>query len=280
MNAMHEKNRQKWNVAAPRWKARRNLTEGWRRCAEEELLGFESRQIELLKTHVGDLQGKKACVLGSGDNYTAFGLAHRGAEVTSVDISAGQLEIAKERAEILGLNIRFVQGDISDLPPEIKADEYNFVCSVGVVAIWISDLRKYYGEASRILKPGGFFMIGESHPFREVLHHCEYFHEVGDPEDTVRMEYHYFDQTPKERLYDPETGKAYALASSVSVEGREGKPTQYDFHWTVSDYVMAFIENGFELIDFSERPTANPENWQKNMLDGLPQSLRIFARKK
>lgn len=277
MNAMHEKNKEKWNRTAPRWKARRDETEHWRRCFEDPFFCFRGRQKYYLTEHVGDMRGKKACVLGSGDNYSAFGLARQGADVTSVDISTGQLEVAQERAEILGLNIRFVQGDISNLPSEIEAGVYDFACSVGVVAIWISDLKAYYGEANRILKPGGFFMIGETHPIRQVLHNCEYFDEA---DDAIRMEYSYFDRTPKERLYDPETGKAYALASDVSPNEREGKPTQVDFQWTVSDFVMALIEVGFEIVDLFEEPTSHPENWRENMLDGLPQGLRILARKR
>ena len=40
----------------------------------------------------GDLHGKRACVIGSGDNYAAFALAGLGAQVTSTDISARQME--------------------------------------------------------------------------------------------------------------------------------------------------------------------------------------------
>ncbi|MCY3870866.1 MAG: class I SAM-dependent methyltransferase [Gemmatimonadetes bacterium] len=280
MNPMHEKNRQKWQVTASRWKARRDVAARWRTCAEDPLFGFEDRQKYLLRKHIGNLRGKRVCVLGSGDNYAAFGLAQQGAEVTSVDISEAQLQVAAERADILGLNIRFVQGDISDLPSEIKTRVYDFSCSVGVVAIWLSNLKAYYGEAHRILKPGGFFMIGETHPIRQVLHHCEYFHDEKDAEDKIRMEYHYFDHTPKEYLYNPETGKGYALVSDVSLEERKGKPTQFNFHWTVSDFVMALIETEFALVDFFEKPAAHPENWRENMLDGLPQGLRILARKR
>ncbi len=186
MNPMHEKNRQKWQVTASRWKARRDVAARWRTCAEDSLFGFEDRQKYLLRKHIGNLRGKRVCVLGSGDNYAA----------------------------------------------------------------------------------------------RQVLHHCEYFHDEKDAEDKIRMEYHYFDHTPKEYLYNPETGKGYALVSDVSLEERKGKPTQFNFHWTVSDFVTALIETGFDLVEFFEKPAAHPENWRENMLDGLPQGLRIFARKR
>ena len=97
MNKMHESNHEKWNAAAPRWKARRDAT-GWRRGHS-----LYEEGVEHIAQHLGSLEGKNAIVLGSGDNFAAFALAGMGATVTSVDISERQLEIASERAKTLAL---------------------------------------------------------------------------------------------------------------------------------------------------------------------------------
>ncbi len=57
----------------------------------------------MIRRYTGDLRGKPALVIASGDNYAAFALAGMGARVTSTDISARQLEVARQRAELLGL---------------------------------------------------------------------------------------------------------------------------------------------------------------------------------
>jgi ubiquinone/menaquinone biosynthesis C-methylase UbiE len=54
-------------------------------------------------------------VLGSGDNQVVFALCGLRAEVTSVDISERQLDVARGRAAALGLAVEFVRADVVDL---------------------------------------------------------------------------------------------------------------------------------------------------------------------
>ena len=78
-------------------------------------LGFAGGALGLIREVAGNISGKDVCVIGSGDNYAAFALAGMGANVTSIDISEQQLEVAARRAEQLGLYIAFVQADAADL---------------------------------------------------------------------------------------------------------------------------------------------------------------------
>jgi len=81
----------------------------------------------MISEFVGDLHGKRVCVIGSGDNYAAFALAGLGATVTSTDISEQQLEVAAHRAHILGLDIHFIRCDAADLAPA-SAVGFDLVC--------------------------------------------------------------------------------------------------------------------------------------------------------
>ena len=84
MNKMHESNHQKWNAAAPRWKARRESKGSrWHRGLlepeqVEEALEYwwenelTDQGVKHIAQHLGSLEGKNAIVLGSGDNFTAF----------------------------------------------------------------------------------------------------------------------------------------------------------------------------------------------------------------
>ena len=93
MNEKHEANRRRWNVASPEYAAMAERSGSWRKVATEPGWAFLPQELALL----GDVAGKRACVLGSGDNLAVFALAGLGAEVTSVDISERQLDVARER---------------------------------------------------------------------------------------------------------------------------------------------------------------------------------------
>ena len=77
-------------------------------------------------------------MVGSGDNYAAFALAGMGARVTSTDISAQQLAVARKRAEQLGLDIAFVQADATILEG-IGEGEFDLVCSSNGFFVWIAE---------------------------------------------------------------------------------------------------------------------------------------------
>ena len=103
MDAKHETNRQHWDRAAERWRGLRDRDGLWRRCHIEPELAFEGGAFDEIRTAFPGLEGRAVLVVGSGDYYVAFALAGCGAEVTSVDISQRQLDVAAERADELGL---------------------------------------------------------------------------------------------------------------------------------------------------------------------------------
>lgn len=92
---------------------------------------------------MGDIAGKRVCVLGSGDNQVACALAGMEARVASVDISQRQLDVAKRRAEELRLPMSFLRADVTDLS-KIGSAVFDAVYTGGHVAVWVSDLNAYY----------------------------------------------------------------------------------------------------------------------------------------
>lgn len=206
---------------------------------------------------IGDADGRHVCVLGSGDNLAVFAFTGMGARVTSVDISVEQLAVAQRRARELGLTIEFVESDVSDLGC-LKDASFDLVYTGGHVAVWVSDLRTYYREAIRILRRKGLFLINEYHPFRRIWKGQASSLEVG---------FSYFDNGPNE----------YTASRDVLDEA-PGEVKQFEFHWTVSEYLRAVIEQGVELIRFEEIGD-EAEGWEGAPLQGLPQKLLIAGRK-
>jgi len=266
MNILHEYNRKKWNIAAERWKRSRDIDGGWKNCHRDPALAFHECEIDFISRFVGELKGKRVCVLGSGDNYAAFALAGLGAEVTSVDISENQLEIAAIRAKELGLkNNTFVRADVSALP--LESESFDFACSSGVVAVWISNLEKYYSEAHRILKHESYFMISEAHPIRHILNQ--------EQNDRLSVNYPYFNNGPHKYEYSLTDGKGIGAADEAIDQGN----IQYEFTWSVSDYVNTMVHVGFQIQSLQETKSDDIDQWENKAIEALPQALILISKK-
>ena len=284
MTDFHEANRIRWEHAASRYEDWRG--DDWRRCLDEPTLGLEGNTLQLIDRFVGSLSGKRACVLASGDNYAAFALAGLGAQVTSVDFSQEQLNIAAGRAKELGLEIEFIQADVTELT-SIKANRFDFVCSIRGVMVWIATPGQYYAEVHRILKPDGVFISYDIHPFQRPW---------NDYPEPFRMIKPYFETGPIESKYHPDTVESHIRYDEVLPEKQSDLLPAFNFHWTISDLLNAMIESGLELKYIEEEldtdpvfwhdpadlkvSDTNPTDWQQNPRVGLPVWLTLVAQKR
>ena len=253
MNDYHHANRARWNLGAEAWAALHDRRGTWRVAHRQPEQVFLRQELDL----IGNVEGRDVCVLGSGDNLAVFAFAGLGARVTSVDISTEQLAVARRRAGELGLSIEFVESDVTDLGC-LEDGRFDIVYTGGHVAVWVSDLRTYYSEAIGILRRKGLFLINEYHPFRRIWKGSHSSLEVG---------YSYFNNGPHK----------YSVAEDVRARATEDM-VQYEFHWTVSEYLNAVIEQGVDLIMFEEIGDG-AEEWESAPLQGLPQKLLIAGRK-
>ena len=257
MNKTHEDNRAVWNHWANWWGRRRDEKGIWNRCHRDPSLVLLPTELNFLK----NVRGKSVCVLASGDNEVVFALAGMGARVTSVDISEGQLKIAERRARSLGLEVSFLRSDVTELK-DIEDDQFDLVHSGGGVWIWVADIRKYYAEAVRILKPGGLLIINDAHPvgflFSGAIKSDSYYKRGAFPYTTD-----------------------------------EGMPACEHF-WTVSDMIQAAVDAGCDLLKVEEPEEKTEadriqaeldrkehgEDPEKSQHPILPDSLLIVGRKR
>jgi SAM-dependent methyltransferase len=257
---IHEANRQRWNSHAAWWKRLRD-EDGLRpRRPAEPHLAFEGRALETIDEFVGELKGKTACVVGSGDNYAAFALAGLGMEVASVDISEEQLKDAASHASELGLDIGFVRADAADMP-SLADGSFDLVCSTNGFFIWLADLSVVFSEIARILKPGGHYVFYDVHPLQRPW---------KDQAAPIKMIKPYWDRTP------------HADGAGET-------------HWTLADILNALIEAGLDVrrvvesaaanSRFWEGPSYGPgedeslQDWMHNPRAGLPVWLTVAAVK-
>lgn len=253
MNPYHQSNRERWNAAAPKWKAMIDRRGNWQEIPTRPNLVFAEQEMKYFTA----LTGKKVAVLGSGDNMAVLAFAGMGARATSVDISEKQLENARERAAILELDIQFLQADVTDLSALPDA-AFDLVYTGGHVAVWVSDLQQYYSEAARILRPGGLFMVNEYHPFRRIW-----------KKNTGKLEV-------EAGYYDPGPFR-YEYTNDI-LEPEAGGYPSYEFHWTVSDLIQAMLRAGCRLLEAAEFGT-HVGDWEGAPLEGLPEWLLLVGRK-
>lgn len=253
MNDQHEANRKRWNAASASYTAMGDRHGNWRKVVEEPGWAFLPEELAIL----GDVTGQRACVLGSGDNLAVFALAGMGAEVTSVDISEAQIEVARGRAETLGLDVQFLRADVMEID-ELAGESYDLVHTSRHIACWVSDLRAFYRQAVRILKPGGLFLVTEYHPFRRIF--------KNGPK-RLEVESSYLDRGPfhtkvSEELFDPKAGEL----------------EQFEYNWTIADFYAAMTEPGCTLVALDEIGD-EAEDWEASDFGGLPQVILLAARK-
>jgi SAM-dependent methyltransferase len=103
---------------------------------------------ESVLIHAGD----RVLDVATASGNTALSAARRRAIVTGVDITAGLLERARQRAAAEGLSVNFQEGDATALP----FDDATFdvvMSSFGV--IFAPDPEKTSAEMARVCRPGG-----------------------------------------------------------------------------------------------------------------------------
>ena len=128
------------------------------RAASEQLLIPE--QIfdllpEIEEKHVLHLQ----CATGEGTAQ----LVERSALVTAVDVSAEEIEIARERAP----DVAYYHADVHELPLELHRARFDLVFTGGDVLESIRDLDQWLAGIVSALKPGGTLLLYDSHPVSE-----------------------------------------------------------------------------------------------------------------
>ena len=134
------------------------------RLIKDPAWAFPQPIWKMIRTAFPNLQDKRVLVPSSGDNCAVFAFLLLGASVTSCDIAERQLYNAQSIADEQGWNIEFIRQDSMELDG-IRDTEYDLVYTSNGVHVWISELPKMYRNFNRVLKPGGRYIMFETHPF-------------------------------------------------------------------------------------------------------------------
>jgi ubiquinone/menaquinone biosynthesis C-methylase UbiE len=130
--------------------------ERWR----ESFLGALTERIEedVIFRLTGDLGGKSLLDLGCGDGAYSIAAFQRGARVSGVDISDAMLESARRRATACDASVEWHRASAESLP--FGSGKFDIILAVTILC-FIKDPLQVVREISRVLRPGGSFIIGE-----------------------------------------------------------------------------------------------------------------------
>lgn len=106
----------------------------------------------LLVKHAGIRAGQRVLDVACGTGVVAVTAARLGAQVTGLDLTPELLERAKENAEIAGVTVTWMEGDVEELP---FANETFDVVTSQFGHIFAPRPEVALSEMLRVLKPGG-----------------------------------------------------------------------------------------------------------------------------
>ena len=259
-NEMADRIKDFWNETSDsEWYRSLRTDERISRLKEKPESAFHPAVIELIRRYLPDMKGRRVLLPSSGDNHAAFAFALMGARVTSADISERQLENASVIAGRLGLDIEFICDDTMQLS-HIPDQTYDMVYTSNGTLSWISDIGSMYSNICRVLKPGGYSVMYDMHPFN--------------------------------RPFSGEAWKAPLIVKSY----HDVFP---DLHWRLQDVINAQVRAGLCLCELAELPAADASfwfsyaelqakspdeleginDWKQNPMAALPAWVTMISRK-
>ena len=177
---------------------------------------------------LGGVKGKHILDLGCGEGGYSRALAHKGAVVTSADCSEVMIAYAKNKADEEGLKIDHHVINANNLN-DIDSNCFDVVlCSMMLMDV--EDLDGTLTEIHRVLKPKGTVFISMLHPCFKGKE-TAWLKNSGSIQVLV-SDYH----NPKEWV-----GEIKGMNAPIIYR-----------HRTMSDYIKAFVKNGFKITDMNE----------------------------
>lgn len=260
MNERLKQVKDSWNKTADSaWYQSLRTDEKITALVKEPASAFHPAVYKLINKYIPDLQGKKVLLPSSGDNHAAFAFALLGADVTSADISEKQLGYAQEIATRLGLGIRFVCDDTTQLS-KIEDNSFDLVYTSNGTHTWIADIVTMYANVYRVLKPDGFSIMYDIHPFNRPF--------SGEPWKEPKILKPYGETMPHchWRVQDLVNAMTRAQLSIKEMEELQAVNASFWFSYD-------------ELIKQDAEEVATINIWTHNPMAALPAWISILAQK-
>ena len=186
-------------------------------------------------TATGDVRGLRLCHLQCGSGEETLSWANAGAEVTGVDISPKQIELANRKAEAAGISAEFLAADASRRPEALDPESFDIVYTGGGALVWIPDLDIWAASVRQLLKPSGRLILNEEHPQMSNI-------EVRD--GSIKIIGDYFDRQSRRS-----TGWRHFAGAESAPEAK------WQFARTLGDIVTSVARASLRIESLEEFPS-------------------------
>ena len=242
-----------------------------------DVAGFKAGRISLNSIErdaLGDVSGKSLLHLQCHFGMDTMSWARLGATATGVDFSGNAIEIARGLNDELGMDVRFIQSDIYDLP-KVLDEQFDIVYSALGVLVWLPDVRRWAEVAANHLRPGGTLFLMDGHPVHHMFQSGN-----DDPQDATNLRVHsgYWHGTAGIRY--PGDEPSYA-SGDVVIKG-----DTWEWQHTISDVINAVIGAGMTLTSYNEHPvstyraingmTRSEDGWYR-LPEGAPEIPMLYS---
>ena len=230
VNEYIELNRRHWDEATPLHVASPLYGVAAFKVGTDNLTSIELNEV-------GEVRGKTLLHLQCHFGLDTLSWARRGAIVTGVDFARNSIETARGLTAELGLDARFIESNVYDLPTQLS-EQFDIVFASYGVLCWIPDVRTWAEVAAGYVQPGGNFYLLDGHPLYSTLWDSQ--------ADDLRLRHDYFDVGA---IVSSAEG-TYATAAKLEND------TIAEFNHTLGDVVTALIDAGLVIEFLHEFPAA------------------------
>ncbi len=180
------------------------------------------------KTELGNIRGKTLLHMQCHIGTDSISLAYEGAIVTGTDFSEKSIDIARELAAKVSANINFLVSSNDQLTNNIS-NEFDIVYTSRGILCWNDDLNAWANTIKKMMKPGGFFYMQESHPISAILNE-------NNPDIIITHPYFHTDKPIEWKdNYD------------YSRENKKLHNVSYEWTWSLSDVINSLINAGLSI---------------------------------
>lgn len=260
-----EKNREAWNEAASVHRKNRKV---------DYTVLFKNENYSVLDTTLSSLlnkiplSGRAVAQLCCNNGRELLSIVNTtGATGVGFDISDEFIAEASAIAKSTNLDCRFIRTNIYDLNAEYD-NTFDLILFTAGALTWFHDLGKLFKIVKRLLKPEGYLVIYEIHPFTNLLAwKDEPDYELSNP---YKIAYKYFRDTP----WIDNNGADYIGKTTYKSK------TFTSFAHKLSDIITAIGSNEIIIKEFTEYPhdvSAALEGLEKDKI--VPLSYTILGQK-
>jgi len=181
---------------------------------------------------LGDVTGKNLLHLQCHFGQDSLSWAHKGAQVTGVDISDTAIELARKLSKELEIPARFVCCNVLETSDQIE-EKFDIVfTSYGTIG-WLPDLKPWAQMIAQRLKPGGRFYMVEFHPIAWMFDYLTM---------PATMRYHYAQQ---EAIHEEYQGSYASPDATIKSE-------EYGWNHSLSEVLQSLIDAGLHIENIAE----------------------------